>query len=181
MARLRRWLAYALYYGFAVHLPVSHKPYALFSRWLRYLLAKELLASCGKNVNVEHGADFGLGRGLHVGDNSGLGVRCQIGQAIIGNNVMMGPDVIFIHQNHRFSDVTLPMIESGFDEVQPITVEDNVWIGARAIILPGRTLGEGSIIGAGAVVTKDVAPYTVVGGNPARLIRRRETASASLS
>jgi acetyltransferase-like isoleucine patch superfamily enzyme len=56
---------------------------------------------------------------------------------------------------------------------KPVVVEDHVWIGARAIILPGVTLGEGCVIGAGAVVTKDVPPYTIAVGNPARVVRER--------
>ena len=66
------------------------------------------------------------------------------------------------------------MWQQGFTEVDPIVIEDDVWIGARVIILKGVTIGKGSIIGAGSVVTKDVEPYSIVGGNPAKLIRKRK-------
>lgn len=66
------------------------------------------------------------------------------------------------------------MCQQGLSEPRPVLIEDDVWIGARVIILPGVKVGKGSVIGAGSVVTKDVMPYTVVGGNPARVLKGRE-------
>jgi len=86
---------------------------------------------------------------------------------------MMGPDVMIYTQNHRFDRIDIPMIEQGNTEPKPVVIEDDVWIAARSIILPGVTIGKGAVIAAGAVVTKDVPPYTVVGGVPARKIKLR--------
>lgn len=86
---------------------------------------------------------------------------------------MMAPDVIIIGENHQFSRLDVPMRLQGYQEYPPVYIDDDVWIGARVIILPGITIGKGSILGAGSVVTKDVPPFSIVAGNPARIIRNR--------
>lgn len=86
---------------------------------------------------------------------------------------MMGPQITIITENHRFDGLEVPMALQGQAESKPVVIEDDVWVGARAIILPGVTIGAHSIVGAGSVVTKDVPPWTVVGGNPARIIKVR--------
>ncbi|MCA9936785.1 MAG: hypothetical protein KC415_22775 [Anaerolineales bacterium] len=85
-----------------------------------------------------------------------------------------------ITRKHGFADVQRPISEQGYTNA-PIVIEDDVWIGFQAVILPGVTVGKGSIIGAGAVVTKDVPPYSIMGGVPARLIRQRELPSSQES
>ena len=174
---MKRYICYILYYFFARHLPVSYTPYACGAKQIRYWICRHLFAKCGKNVNVEHGADIGTGRHTEIGDNSGIGVNCVVKRAKIGNNVMMGPDVVFINQNHRFDNPDMPLQEQGYVEFGPIQVGDNTWIGTRVIVLPGRKIGKCAIIGAGAVVTKDVPDYAIVGGNPARIIRMRKESS----
>ncbi len=86
---------------------------------------------------------------------------------------MMGPRVTILTMNHDFSDTSRPMIEQGHTENRPVVVEDDVWIGVGVILLPGVRVGRGAVVGAGAVVTKSVAPWSVVGGNPARVIGAR--------
>jgi maltose O-acetyltransferase len=180
MAHLRRLFAFVLYYGLARHLPVSAKAYSFGSRWLRNLLGRWMLEHVGRDVNIEHGADFGSGHGIRLGNRSGLGVNCRVGSPLdIGDNVMMAPGVIILTQNHRFDDLDVPMIDQGYMPGKGVVIEDDVWLGTNAIILPGCRIGKGSIIGAGAVVTKDVAPYAIVGGNPAKLIRYRNGRSPS--
>ncbi|MBE7081631.1 MAG: maltose O-acetyltransferase [Clostridiales bacterium] len=87
---------------------------------------------------------------------------------------MMGPYVIFYAQNHCTSNPDIPMREQGMAEIKPITIEDDVWIGARVVVLPGVTIGKGSVIGACAVVSKDVPPYSVFVGNPGRVVKNRK-------
>jgi maltose O-acetyltransferase len=81
--------------------------------------------------------------------------------------------VTILTRNHAFVDTSRPMRDQGAGEISPVTISDDVWIGMRVIILPGVTIGRGAIIGAGAVVTKDVPPYCVAVGNPARVVRNR--------
>ena len=86
---------------------------------------------------------------------------------------MMGPNVSCYPRNHAFNRTDIPMNQQGFAEEKPIIIEDDVWIGANSIILGGVKIGNGAIIGAGAVVTKDVPPRAIVAGNPAKLIKYR--------
>jgi maltose O-acetyltransferase len=128
----------------------------------------------GTQVNIERGAYFGTGEQMSIGDHSGIGVNCQVvGPITIGRDVMMGPDVIILTQNHETRDLSRPMRGQGALPRKPVVIHDDVWIGTRVIILPGVTIGRGAIIGAGAVVTRDVPPFAIVGGNPARVIKYR--------
>ena len=174
--KVLRSFCYCLYYGFARHLPVSYKTYTFGAKKIRYWICKPLFKKCGKNVNIEHGARFGSGRQLEIGDNSGLGVNCSISPpVIIGKDVMMGPDVVIYRNSHKFDRTDIPISEQGYSSSIPLEIFDDVWIGHGVFILPGcRRIGKGSIIGAGAVVTKDVPDYAIVGGNPAKIIRFRK-------
>ena len=111
------------------------------------------------------------GRHVEIGNNFYANMDCiflDVNKIKIGNNVMVGPRVSFYTAGHPIDpQIRIEELEFGL----PITVEDNVWIGGSATILPGVTIGKNSIIAAGAVVTKDVAANTIVGGNPAQLIR----------
>ena len=128
----------------------------------------------GININIEKKANFGTGSGIEIGNNSGLGINCKVrGPLQIGNNVMMGPDVIIFTSNHETSRTDIPMRGQGSTLPQKVTIEDDVWIGARVIILPGVTIGKGAILAAGAVVSKDVPDYAIVGGVPAKVLKYR--------
>jgi len=172
--KIKKLICIMLYYFFARHLPCSDAPYAFGAKKIRRALCKNIFDECSDDFNVEHGAFFGSGKGIRIGSRSGLGIHCRVqGPLIIGNNVMMGPDVMIYTSNHRFDRTDIPMIDQGNTEPKAVVIEDDVWIAARAIILPGVRIGKGAVIAAGAVVTKDVPPYTVVGGVPARKIKSR--------
>jgi len=167
----RRLLCYAVYHLIGKRLP----PYRDWAKAVRRMICRGMLARMGRNVTVEKNAQFGSGRHVEIGDNSGIGMNCRVSHVRIGNNVMMGPDCVLLSANHRYDDLTTPMVEQGHEETQTTVIDDDVWIGTRVIVLPGRHLGAHSIIGAGAVVTRNVPPYAIVGGNPARIIGwRRE-------
>ena len=160
-------------YLFAAHLPESFFWINIGQKRIRAFCGKLILAKCGKHVNIEKGAQFPST--VELGDYSGIGIRAQInGKAVIGKNVMMGPDVCMYARNHAFDRTDIPMNQQGFTPEKPIVIEDDVWIGARVIILPGVHIGTGAVVGAGAVVTKDVPDYAVVGGNPARILKMRK-------
>lgn len=109
---------------------------------------------------------------MSLGDYSSIGDDAYISRKVtIGNNVMIAPACAFIAMNHIFSK-EYPYQHIGAEE-QEIQIGNNVWIGYGAKILAGVKIGECSIVGAGAVVTKNVEPYSVVGGVPAKLIKRR--------
>ena len=169
-----RKIALILYYLVAKHLPASDFPFFKSAKRIRAFLCKDIFDKCGKNVNIERGVFFGSGSGISIGDNSGIGINARIsGPVEIGQNVMMGPDVMIYTSDHKYQDVSVPMIQQGSTEKQKVIIEDDVWIGARVIILKGVHIKKGAIIGAGSVVTKDVLEYEIVAGNPAKLIKRR--------
>lgn len=115
------------------------------------------------------------GEGLKVGDHSNIGALCYVGCSgyiEMGSRVMMGPRVSLHAENHIHSQTDIPMKDQGVER-SFILIEDDCWLGAGSQIMAGVKIGQGSIIAAGAVVTKDVPPYSVVGGVPAKLISSR--------
>jgi len=110
------------------------------------------------------------------------GAYCYIGpgarippRVVFGNYVMLGPEVAIVGGDHIFDRVSAPICFSGRPEMPTTTLEDDVWIGHRALIKAGVTVGRGAIVAMGAVVVKDVECYTIVGGVPAQYLRRRFT------
>ena len=125
-----------------------------------------MLKKCGKKVNIERKATFSTR--IQLGNYSGIGINAKVmGPCTIGDYVMMGPNCTIYTQNHAFADPDKPMQLQGRQEERQVTIGDDVWIGGNVTILPGVTIGSHSIIGAGAVVTKDVPEYAIVAGNPA--------------
>lgn len=174
------WLL--LYYGFARHLPDSYRfpPFGTLARNIRAFVCKRIFKRMGRNVNVERGAHFGRGADVEIGDDSGIGTNCQVpGTIRIGAYVMMGPDVLILEKNHQYERVDIPMMFQGEKDAPPVIIRDDVWIGARCIILPGVVINEGAIIGAGSVVTKSVPAFAVCAGNPARVIKFRDRSTES--
>ena len=121
-------------------------------------------------------AYFGTGRNIEIGDYSGIGENCVIPKnTIIGKYVMMAPQVHIVANNHNFSNTETPMCFQGSPDNPPVTIiEDDCWIGTHVILTPGRRVKKGTIVAAGAVLTKDFDEYSIVGGNPAKLIRKRK-------
>lgn len=116
-----------------------------------------------------------IGEGLKIGNHSNIGPYAYIGCSgyiEIGNNVMISPRVSIYAENHVFSRTDIPMKEQGVTK-QFVKIEDDCWIAANSIILAGVTIGKGSVVAAGSVVSKDVPPYSVVAGIPAVIIKQR--------
>lgn len=171
-----------LYYSFARHLPKSTVPLlGIVSRSIRgsvckHMFNKDESHQC-RDLNVEQGAYFGSGKNFTVGDGVGLGKNFKSLNRIvtIDDFLMMGEDVLFLGGGHNYNRTDIPMGQQGGKEPTPLHIAGDVWIGARAIILPGcRRIGHGAIIGAGSVVTKDVPDWAIVGGNPATIIKMRK-------
>ena len=115
--------------------------------------------------------DNGVGS-VTIGDHTLIGLRnTLIGPVQIGNQVMVAQNVVMSGLNHCFQDTSTPIRQQGVSTA-PIVIANDVWIGANVSILAGVTIGEHAVVGAGSVVTKDVPPYTVVAGNPARVMKR---------
>lgn len=144
-------------------------------------LRKVLFAECGKKVTVMQGGQYTyeniyLGNNVYLGPNlTFMSTRAKI---YIGDHVMFAPGTFVITGNHRI-DIpgrymdTITDAEKRIEDDQDVVFKGDNWIGAGAIILKGVTIGEGAVISAGAVVTKDVPPYSIVAGVPAKVVKMR--------
>ena len=150
-------------------------------RLVQMKLYSVLFGSHGERFRFDPEGDYSF-RNIFVGRDVNLGVRpimiAELSQIKIGSGVMFGPEVMIIGGGHNTGVIGRRMIDvsqkTGNEDLG-VVIQDDVWVGARAIILRGVTVGRGAIVGAGAVVTKSVPSYSVVGGNPAEVISFRFT------
>lgn len=146
---------------FAKNLPESRR--YRFAKEFRRYFAKHIMSNCSESANIERKAHFGPE--VSIGDHSSIGIDCSLyGPVEIGRDVMMGLETVIITAEHCHDRTDIPMIQQGITKPEKVIIEDDVWIGRRRIILPGVMVGRGAILAAGAVVTKDVPSYSVVGG-----------------
>jgi maltose O-acetyltransferase len=140
----------------------------------RQAMLQQLLGQIGQNSIIEPPFYCSYGQNIYLGDHVYLNVLCTIldcNEVRIGHHVMIGPAVQIYTAAH------LLQVEArirGREIAKPVVIEDNVWLGGSAILLPGVTVGRNAVVGAGAVVTRSVPANTVVAGNPARVIREIE-------
>lgn len=135
----------------------------------------------GAGAAISPTVDFANPERIRAGRGLRLGARCHLwagpghGRIDIGDDVLFGPDVMVTAANYRFNDGH-PVTNQSMDEAD-VRIGDDVWIGAKAIILPGISIGDGAIIGAGAIVTADIPAMAIAVGVPARIVGRREVES----
>ena len=167
-------------------------------RLLRGILIKKLMKKSGKNIslgvgvtikgykNIEMGSNITimeysrlyaedavltLGNNIGINSNTTIDASCG-GNITIGDNVIIAQNVVLRASNHKYNDIDIPIIQQGHTGGQ-IIVGNDCWIGANAVITPNVKIGDHSIVAAGAVVTKNVESFSIVGGVPAKLIRKR--------
>lgn len=169
---LKKKVATIVYHLFAKRLPVSYSIWGgALGTFFRRKCAKAMLTSCGEKVNIEKGAEFSSQ--CTIGNNSGIGINAQLGIVHIGNDVLIGKDLIAVTRNHGFSDKNTLIRKQGYSEEKPIYIGNDVWIGHRVTILPGVHIADGCVVGAGSVVTKDTEAYGIYAGNPAKKVKER--------
>jgi acetyltransferase-like isoleucine patch superfamily enzyme len=192
--------------GVAYKLIIKSRGLPIIEHGVRILQAKNL--TLGRGVYIDHGVYLHASpQGIAIGDRTfvmhnsilhvfnfrdlphagiTIGRDCFIGETnvirgqggvTIGNDVYTGPLVQLLAVNHVYRDPDTPIREQGIT-AQGIVVEDDVWIAAGAIVLDGVRIGRGSVIGAGAVVTGDIPPYSIAVGSPARVVRDRREAES---
>ena len=172
---IRRTLGLLVYYGIAQFIP---------KRWflarpgivLRAWLAKRIFAECGWGLDLGPRVYIGNGAKIHVGNRSAINAWSRIEAAddiYIGDHVNIGPQVIIYTSDHNFRRRELLIQQQGFS-FAPVRIGNDVYIGGRAVIQKGVTVHDGAVIGTAAMVTRDVPPYTIVAGVPARPIGTRE-------
>lgn len=147
----------------AKRLPSAYLPGYRWTGKVRHFCLRYLIDGVGRNATVEPDVDFSYGM-FSLGDNSGVGSHSYVSGCYIGNNVMIGRHFTVIPRDHRIERLDIPMIEQGFTKIQPIKIDDDVWIGDNVTILKGVHVHSHSVIAAGAVVSKDVPEYAIVGG-----------------
>ncbi len=159
------------------------------TRRIRMLIYRPLFRSHGHHFQFDPNGEYSFAN-IEVGDDVSLGLRPHLSathsKIVIGNKVMFGPEVSIHGGNHTTTILCRFMAdvrgtEKHANDDLGVVIEDDVWVGTRAIILNGVTIGRGAIVGAGAVVTRSVPPYAIVGGNPARVIRFRWLAEQILT
>ena len=146
--------------------------YASIKRFLLNLVG----AKIGHNVHIYPGVRFFIPKGIEIGNNVSISsyvIITSAGTVKIGNNVLIGYGAKIISANHKIPENRGVIFGSGHI-VAPVIIEDGVWIGANVVVLPGIKIGEGAVVAAGAVVTKDIEPFAIVGGIPAKVIKNRD-------
>ena len=137
----------------------------------RHCYLKRYLAFLGKQSSIQMGCRFLNGRKVYLGDRNVINFGCLLDgrhyTIKTGHDVSIGPEATILTLGHD------PQCPNFGNKGGDVVIGDRAWIAYKAIILPGITIGEGAIVGAGAVVTKDVAPYTIVAGNPAKVVGHR--------
>jgi acetyltransferase-like isoleucine patch superfamily enzyme len=157
-----------------------------FSGWI-YLLAfitgsnfvrRGRLGHKGRNVKISPTAMFKYPEKIRIGNDSFINHLCSVwaaptGSITIGNDVLLGPGTSIIASNHGFDQGQLIREQDGHDA--DIVIGNDVWLGASVVVTAGVSIGDGCVVGAGAVVTRDLPPYSICAGVPARVIRMRES------
>jgi len=165
MSRVR--LITSAWIGWLYNDLISHLP----SRRLRWLVLRPWLSSVGQGAGIQMHCRILRGPGITLGDRSVINHGCLLDgrrhPIQIGCDVSIGPEAAILTLGHD------PQSPQFADRGGPVAVGDRAWIGYRAIVLPGVSIGEGAVVGAGAVVSRDVPPFTIVAGNPARPIGER--------
>ena len=144
---------------------------------IRYLILRWLIGNSKGFFTILERVTILYPDNLKVGHHTSFNTGCWInaaGGVTIGDNVLIGPNCIIHSANHKIDRLDIPIRQQGYDYL-PVVIASDVWIGANTTILPGTSIGLSAVIGAGSVVTKDIPPFAVAVGNPARVIRLRNS------
>ncbi len=161
-----------LYYLIIIKLPSSYFPLGrLFLKIRLFIINK--FADIGTHCKIQKNVYLGSGKNVTIGNGCEINENVKLRHVRIGDNVLIAPGVSIIGINHNFID-SKRLIKDQGETISEIKIGSDVWIGTNAIVLGGVTIGDGCVISAGAVVTKDCEPYCVYGGVPARLIKKRQ-------
>ncbi|MFW5411750.1 acyltransferase [Aerococcus urinaeequi] len=147
----------------------------IFGIGVRYILVKSMSKKCGDNVIIHPGSYFFKIENLSIGNNVSIHPMCYIdstGEIVIGNDVSIAHGTTILSSTHIFKDINQAIKDQGVSFGKTI-IKDNVWIGAKVTILYNITINTGSVVGANSLVTKNIEEKSIVGGVPAKLIKKR--------
>ncbi len=166
-------LSCLLYNIIGKSLPLDSMPYSKGLRNIRYFLFSKCIKKCGDDPRVDK--NVYISPSIEVGNSIRISENVKIRKnTSIGNDVLIGPGVQIITATHNFSKLDIPINKQG-DSQYKVNIGNDVWIGTNAIILPNVTIENHVIVAAGSVITKDVPTNAIVGGNPAKIIRYRDS------
>ena len=169
-------LKLAFYYGLLAKLP-SARFTKVFSNWRVWYFQRVLKimetggnpAMIGDNVYIANATKIHFGTGCRINENT------YFEKVTIGNDVLIAPNVSILSRMHEFTATDIPMSMQGYKDEKEVFIGHDVWLGRNVVFMPGITIGNGAIIGAGSVVTNNVDRFAIVGGVPAKLIKYRKT------
>lgn len=173
MRKAKKYLALFLYYGIFSKLPNYAFPGGKLFNGLRIFCLKGVL-KIGKNCRIMRKVYVGNGNEIRIGSFSRINENVRLDNVEIGDYVMIARETIILGKMHGYDDIDVPMESQKLKSYKPTVIEDNVWIGTRVIVMPGKKISKGCIIGAGAVVTKDTDENGIYAGVPAKLIKFRK-------
>lgn len=173
--KISQLIALFIYYTFSRWLPNNDFPLiGKICGKIRAFNCKFIFKKMAPNAHVWRKAYFASGINIEIGEESSLGINCYVpDDIIIGKYVMMGPNCYIFHANHETIDINKPMCLQGRAIHKKTIIEDDVWIGRNVTMTPGRIIKKGSIIGACCLLCKNFPEYSVIGGNPSKLIKSR--------
>ncbi len=148
----------------------------LFGFRVRNIYYKRKLKHCGFFLEISPYVFIDGPQNISIGNRCRINTGTYIsglGSLTIGNNILIGMNVVILTTNHNFHKVNIPIYFQEFTS-KKVNIGDDVWLGANSIILPGVSIGKGSVIGAGSVVTKNIPDYSIAVGNPAKVIKTRK-------
>lgn len=161
-------------------LVINKWPSDLFGKRLRYWYYKKKFSYCGEKVLIQEGCIIYYPDLIRIGDRSGISHYVELNPGpsdepclIIGNDTWIGPYSFFRTANHKFDDPDVLFIKQGH-ESKKIILGNDIYVGAHCIFLGGAEVGDHSVIAAGSVVSTKIPPYSIVAGNPARVVRLRK-------
>lgn len=172
--KLQDYLIHGIFvfvYGWVKYIPSP------IGDWLRWLVVMPFLSRFSRRLRIYEGVTFWYPYRIKIGRNVTLNEWVYLsgfGGLAIGNDVRIGHRVSIVTSDHVYADILVPIHKQGLIDA-PVVIEDDVWIGCNATILKGVKIGKGAIIAAGAVVTKNVDAFSIVGGVPARFISSRNS------
>jgi len=167
-------LSYAFYYLIIQHLP--HSSFlGLSNKFRMFYVSKfmKVLSDYSSGGTIENKVYLASPSKVKIGKGCMINERVFIQEAEIGDYVMIAPDCTLLSRSHKHDRLDIPMALQGELESKKVIIENDVWLGRNVLVMPGITIGEGSICAASSVVTKDVPPYSVVAGVPAKIIKSR--------
>lgn len=168
-----RRLFLMIYYIVASKLPDYAFPGGLLFNAFRIWLLKRIIP-VGKHCRIQRQVYVGNGNNISIGNHCRINDHVKLDNVKIGNYVMIARNTQVLGKMHKFDDLSTPMVLQKELTQQQTVIEDDVWIGLNVIIMPGLYIKKGSIVAAGAVLTKDTEPFGIYGGVPAKLIRFRK-------